>query len=92
MNVVSQRLVRLGLAAVAVLGLTLSACGEPTGSSPSGPATAPTGASSSSTAPGGPGAQDLAVPDDAAGCDGLTVRYLGDDGTVKSVEVQDFPR
>ncbi len=27
-----------------------------------------------------------------AGSDGLTVRYLGDDGTIRTVGVEDFPR
>ena len=84
------RPLRLGLPVVAVLALGLSACSEPTG--PSGPAPAPSdapsGAAPSSPAPAG----TLAVPDDSTGSDGLTVRYLGQDGTVKTVRVEDFPR
>jgi hypothetical protein len=28
----------------------------------------------------------------STGSDGLTVRYLGDDGSVETVRVEDFPR
>ena len=80
-----RRLVRLGLPAVAVLAAGLAGCGEPT------PAPAAPPASrrrrSDVTAPAG-------VPTVAGstGSDGLTVRYLGDDGSVKTVRVEDFPR
>jgi hypothetical protein len=75
-----QSLPRLGLAAVAVLGQALVGCGDPAAPTPSLPSATPT---PSSTIPRAA---------DAGGSDGLTVRYLGDDGTVKTVRVEDFPR
>ena len=74
---------RLGLPALAVVALALGGCSDP--ASPSAPG--PTPAAPSSQAPAGgvdPGAS-------TTGSDGLTVRYL-DQGTVKTVHVEDFPR
>jgi hypothetical protein len=82
------RPLRLGLPVVAVLALGLSACSEP--AAPGGPVPAPS-SSPSSAAPSSPTpASTLAVPDGSTGSDGLTVRYLGQDGTVKTVRVEEF--
>ncbi len=82
------RPLRLGVPVVAALALGLSACSEP--AAPSGPVPAPSSTSSSATpsspAPGG----TLAVPGGSTGSDGLTVHYLGQDGTVKTVRVEEF--
>ena len=86
-----RRPARLGLPTVTVLVLALAGCGDPAEPSPAAPV--PTTATSASpSAPAGPVARDLEVPDGTAGSDGLTVRYLADDGTVRTVGVQDFPR
>ena len=74
------RPVRLGLPAVAVLVLALAGCGDPAAPAPSAPATPP------------PASSTLGPATGSAGSDGLTVRYLGDDGDVKTVRVEDFPR
>ena len=76
-----RRLVRLGLPAVVVLAAGLAGCGEPT-PAPS----APSASSSPTTAPAG-----VPAVAGSTGSDGLTVRYLGDDGSVKTVRVEDFP-
>ena len=82
-RLVPQCLPRLGLAAVAVLGLALSGCGDPAAPTPSAPAAPSASSTPSSTVP---------RTVDAGGSDGLTVRYLAEDGTVKTVGVEDFPR
>jgi hypothetical protein len=74
------RRIRLLLPAVAVLVLTLGGCGDPAAPAPSEPPTP--------TAP----ASTLRTPSGSTGSDGLTVRYLDHDGTVKTVRVEDFPR
>ena len=79
-RLVAHNLPRLGLAAVAVLGLALTGCGDPAAPTPSAPSASST---PSSTVP---------RTVDAGGSDGLTVRYLAEDGTVKTVGVEDFPR
>lgn len=86
MRHVPRSLARLGLPAVAVLGLALAGCGEPVAPAPSAPTSSPASTPTSTTS--GP----LAPTAGSAGGDGLTVRYLADDGTVKSVGVEDFPR
>jgi hypothetical protein len=80
-----RRLVRLGLPAVAVLAAALAGCGEPAAAPVAPPA---------SPAPTLPSGTPTGVPTVAGstGSDGLTVRYLGDDGDVKTVRVEDFPR
>jgi hypothetical protein len=90
MRVVPKSLVRLGLPAVAALGLVLAGCGEPAAPSPSAP---PSSSSPASPLPSGTLAP-TAVPSTGgtSGSDGLTVRYLADDGSVKTVRVEDFPR
>lgn len=77
---VPQSLRRLGLAAVAVLGLALTGCSDPAPSTPSAPpaSSVPSNRITPTATPGS--------------SDGLTVRYLGDDGTVKTIRVEDFPR
>lgn len=75
-----RRLVRLGLPAVAVLAVGLAGCGEPT-PAPSAPPASP-----STTPPA-----DVPPADGSTGSDGLTVRYLGDDGSVENIRVEDFP-
>ncbi|MGI3779339.1 MAG: hypothetical protein ACRYG2_01045, partial [Janthinobacterium lividum] len=67
-----------------VLGLALAGCGDPAAPSPSSPP--------ASSAPTNPAADEVAASSGTAGSDGLTVRYLADDGTVKTVGVEDFPR
>ncbi|GAB2589033.1 hypothetical protein [Microlunatus antarcticus] len=81
MRRVPKVLVRLGLPAVAVLGLALAGCGDPATPTPAAPPATPSSTVSPGLAP---------VADGRA--DGLTVRYLADDGTVKTVGVEDFPR
>lgn len=73
------RLVRLGLSAVAVLVLGLAGCGDPAAPGPGAPSTP------ASPAPAVPSAV-------GTGSDGLDVRYLSEDGTMKTVRVEDFPR
>ena len=82
------RLGGLGLPAAAVLTLALTGCSDPAAPTPTTPATT----APAPSAPASPGTPRLAVQDDAAGSDGLTVRYLADDGTVKTVGVENFPR
>jgi hypothetical protein len=79
MRVRLPRLLRLGLPAVAVLAMALAGCGDPATPGPGAPSASPT-TSSTITPPG------------STGSDGLTVRYLGDDGRVKTIGVEDFPR
>ncbi len=79
MRRVPKCLARLGLPAVAVLGLALAGCSDPRAPTPGAPPPPPaTGTIAPSVASGG--------------SNGLTVRYLADDGTVKTVRVEDFPR
>lgn len=80
-----RRLVRLGLPAVAVLVAGLAGCGEPA------PAPGPAAAATSPAPAATPAATDLGTVAGTAGSDGLTVRYLGDDGSLRSVRVEDFP-
>ncbi len=76
MRRVPQVLVRLGLFAVAVLAL--AGCGGPVTPVPSTPPSSP--------------ASEVPPTVGTAGSDGLTVRYLSGDGTVKTLRVEDFPR
>ena len=78
------RLVRLGAGAAATLALGLTACGDP--ASPSAPAATPSGN------PSAPVRHELTATSGTTGSDGLTVRYLSDDGTVRTVRVEDFHR
>lgn len=39
-----------------------------------------------------PPAPALSVPTSGVGSDGLTVRYLGHDGSLKTLPVENFPR
>ena len=78
MRLVPKALVRLGLPAVAALALALAGCGDPAPA----PAAPP-----STTVP-----SSLPPVTTGSGSDGLTVRYLADDGSVKTVRVEDFPR
>lgn len=71
---------RLGLPAVAVLTLALAGCSDPAASTPAAPPASPAPATT------------IAPTVSSGGSDGLTVRYLGDDGTIKTVRVEDFPR
>jgi len=80
MRVRLPRLLRLGLPAVTVLAMALAGCGDPATPGPGAPSTSPTASST------------MAPPTSSTGSDGLTVRYLGDDGKVKTVGVEDFPR
>lgn len=95
MRVRLHRLARLGPPAVAVLALTLAGCSDPPATTPPAPTssspTSGTPTASSPTAPAAP-AGTLAPTVGSSGSDGLTVRYLGGDGTVKTVRVEDFPR
>lgn len=73
----------LVLPGAVLLALGLGACGDPVpAGSPPAPTqtTQPTPASAPVTLPSATG----------AGSDGLTVRYLDPDGTVKTVRVEDF--
>jgi hypothetical protein len=72
------RLVRLGLPTVAVLALALAGCGDPA-PAPAAP-------------PAAPASPSVPTFSTTAGSDGLTVRYLAADGSVKTVRVEDFPR
>jgi len=80
MRVRLPRLLRLGLPAAAVLAVALTGCSDPAAPSPSAPPASPTGSST------------IAPPTSGTGSDGLTVRYLGEDGTVKTLGVENFPR
>jgi hypothetical protein len=77
MHVALTRLVRLGLPAVAVLSLGLAACIDPAVPVPSAPST---------STPSGSALQTSGTPE----VTGLTVRYLDDDGTLRTVQVKDF--
>ena len=76
MRHVPKALLRLGLPAVAVLAL--AGCADP-----SAPVSSATPSSPHSAIP---------LTTGATGSDGLTVRYLGDDGSVRTLRVEDFPR
>ena len=80
-----RRLVRLGLPAVAVLAAGLTGCGEPA-PAPAAPASSPSEAQASGMPTGVP------TVTGSTGSDGLTVRYLGGDGDVRTVPVEDFRR
>jgi len=81
------RVVRLGLPAVALLAVALTGCSDPVTPSAPVPGSPTPGAPPASPAPSG------IVPTVASvSSDGLTVRYLADDGSVKTVGVEDFPR
>ena len=80
------RVVRLGLP-VALLAVALTGCSDPVPSSFAAPS-APT----PSAPPTAPVPSGLAPTVASGSSDGLTVRYLGDDGSVKTVGVEDFPR
>ena len=67
-------------------GLALTGCGDAAGSSPV-PATTSTGTPTPTSR-----ATPLAVPAAGAGSDGLTVRYAGADGSIKTLRVEDFHR
>jgi hypothetical protein len=91
-----RRLVRLGLPAVAVLAAALTGCGDP---APVADAPAPDVPSASAPTPVSPSAppspsssSSRLVPPvtGTTGSDGLTVRHLDADGTVRSVPVEDF--
>jgi|tagenome__1003787_1003787.scaffolds.fasta_scaffold18706037_2 hypothetical protein len=82
------RLLRLSLPVVAVLALGLGACSEP--AAPEGPVPTPSSTPSSAAPSSAAPAATLAVPDGSTGSDGLTVRYLAQDGTVKTVRVEEF--
>lgn len=69
---------RFALPAVAVIAVALTGCSHPAATTTSGASPAPTGSISRSTI--------------TAGSDGLTVRYLGDKGHVKTIRVEDFAR
>ena len=89
-----RRPVRLGLPAVVVLAVALGGCGDPAAPTPAAPPTsAPAPSTSAPSAPASspaPSARALPRAVDA-GSDGLTVRYLGEDGRVRTVPVEDFP-
>ena len=84
------RSARLGLPALALLGVGLAGCGEPAPAEPAAPVPGP---SSSAPATPSPAPQQGGVSADtgSTGSDGLTVRYL-DGTTVRTVRVEDFPR
>lgn len=80
-----RRLVRLGLPAVAVVAAALAGCGEPA-PAPAAPPASPSAATPSGSSAGVPTVAG------STGSDGLTVRYLGDDGDLETVRVEDFRR
>ena len=84
MHVHLSRPVRLGLPAVAVLALALGGCADP-----ATPVPAPSSAASSPTSP--TPSSPLSRTGGITGSDGLTVRYLDHDGSVKTVPVEAFP-
>jgi len=81
------RLVRLGLPAFALLAVALTGCSDP--ATPSAP---PPSAPTPSAPPASPVPSGIAPTVASGSSDGLTVRYLGDDGSLKTVGVEDFPR
>jgi hypothetical protein len=85
----AMKLLRVAGALLAV-GLAVTGCGDQAASTP-----APAGTPASTTS-GTPTASPTATPISPqavrAGSDGLTVRYTGDDGSTRTLRVEDFPR
>jgi hypothetical protein len=85
----AMKLLRVAGALLAV-GLAVAGCGDKATSTPA-PAGTP-----ASTPGGAPTASPTATPISPqavrVGSDGLTVRYTGEDGSTKTLRVEDFPR
>ena len=79
----SWALLAAGLAAAVAALAGCTDTSEPAGPAPSTPA---------ATSPAPAATLPTTIPTSGAGSDGLTVRYLGPDGKVRTLPAEDFPR